>query len=165
MIRAQSSCTPLALSTLSTSLPPPSPAFRGHRVEAREVSSACARMHACRGYNKDRSSWFKQLSVHETLPSSITHSLVRPLCLSARAATHAQSTLFPGFVEMYTPEFLASQLPDPPPDVAAMLQPYIANLAVPVSLQASAHARMCVGACMDLCCRGSLIESANHALL
>ena len=36
-----------------------------------------------------------------------------------------------GLVEMYTPEFLASQIPDVPPQYSIkMLRPYIANLAV-----------------------------------
>jgi len=48
---------------------------------------------------------------------------------------------------MYTPEFLASQVPDLPPSAASVLQPYVANLAVSARARKSGVASALMHAC------------------
>ena len=63
-----------------------------------------------------------------------------------------------GFVEMYTPEFLASKAPpDMPGDAARTLQPYIANLAVSAGARKQGVGSALMRACEQVCkARGEL---------
>ena len=57
-----------------------------------------------------------------------------------------------GFVEMYTPEFLASKAPpDMPGDAARTLQPYIANLAVSAGVRKQGVGSALMRACEQVC--------------
>ena len=66
-----------------------------------------------------------------------------------------------GFVEMYTPEFLASQVPDLPPSSASVLQPYVANLAV----IAGARKQGVASALMDACEQVSMYVRVHIPIL